>query len=162
MSEKTESKITCDRCGKEWDGIHDNGGNCTCCGDDLCAECAGEWNEDGECRKCQNDRKYKRMTLQELEFRLPMKIQIKEKMKNPCPNCTREEYHTVTYEQCMVRFDNYYEDNKRHRAYHISYHKIGNYSEVLCETDRHNSLRDVLIDAHHMLDDLKLDKKYSE
>jgi hypothetical protein len=54
--------ITCDRCGKvmddhwEIEGMNGVGGNCSCCGDDLCAECAGEWDKDGECQKCQKTR----------------------------------------------------------------------------------------------------------
>jgi hypothetical protein len=44
----------CDRCGKDIsEEFYDLGGNCTYCGDNLCAECAGEWNDYGECEKCQ-------------------------------------------------------------------------------------------------------------
>jgi hypothetical protein len=51
--------ITCDRCGREmngrWEieGMPGVSGSCSYCGDNLCAECAGEWNEYGECRECQ-------------------------------------------------------------------------------------------------------------
>ena len=51
--------MTCDRCGKEiyhswYFGTREvEAGNCTRCGDNLCAECAGSWDEDGRCEKCQ-------------------------------------------------------------------------------------------------------------
>ena len=47
--------MTCDRCGKDiWDDFRSgNGGNCTQCGDNLCAECAGSWDGDGLCKECQ-------------------------------------------------------------------------------------------------------------
>jgi hypothetical protein len=53
--------IVCDRCGREmrgWkiNGVAGVGGNCTCCGDDLCAACAVNWSEYGECEKCQEVR----------------------------------------------------------------------------------------------------------
>jgi len=45
--------ITCDRCGKDISTeICRTGGNCCKCGDNLCTECAGKWNEHGECEKC--------------------------------------------------------------------------------------------------------------
>jgi hypothetical protein len=44
----------CDRCGKDISAeFYDLGGNCAYCGDNLCAECAGEWSDYGECEKCQ-------------------------------------------------------------------------------------------------------------
>jgi hypothetical protein len=95
----------------EIEGMPGFGGNCTYCGEDLCAECARSWDEDGECQKCQNTSKlYEKMTIRELEFQLPLTIQIQEIMENPCPNCTRKEYHTVTYEQHLWRSDSYYEN----------------------------------------------------
>lgn len=51
--------IVCDRCGQVMDdwweiaGMTGIGGNCTYCGDDLCAACAESWNEYGECQNCQ-------------------------------------------------------------------------------------------------------------
>jgi hypothetical protein len=40
----------------EIEGMPGVGGNCTCCGDDLCAECAGDWNDDGdECMQCSKE-----------------------------------------------------------------------------------------------------------
>jgi len=66
--------ITCDRCGREMNnywmipgaeikgspielacgaGV---GGNCPICGDNLCADCAGEWGEaEGECQRCREE-----------------------------------------------------------------------------------------------------------
>ncbi|MDR1218979.1 MAG: hypothetical protein LBK73_05145 [Treponema sp.] len=50
--------FACDRCGRvtdgrwEVEGAPGVGGCCACCGDDLCAECAGEWSEGGECQAC--------------------------------------------------------------------------------------------------------------
>jgi hypothetical protein len=142
----------------EIEGMPGVGGNCTYCGDNLCAECAGEWDEDGECQRCQNTGKsYEKMTIRELEFLLPVTIEVKEIMENPCPNCTRKEYHTVIYEQRLLRFDSYYQNNKS-RTYEISYRKQNNSSRILCRTDRHNDLKAVLIDAHQMLDQLEVRK----
>jgi hypothetical protein len=48
----------CGRCGRvmdnDWEvpGMPGVGGNCTYCGDALCAECAGTWSEHGECGRC--------------------------------------------------------------------------------------------------------------
>jgi hypothetical protein len=143
----------------EIEGMPGFGGNCTYCEEDLCAECAGSWDEDGECQKCRNTGKsYEKMTIRELEFLLPLTIQVKEKMKNPCPGCTREEYHTVTFEQFFWRTDSYYPNDKKHRTYEISYRKQNNTSEILFRTDRHNDLKAVLIDAHQKFDELGLDK----
>jgi hypothetical protein len=50
--------ILCDRCRKpiadsvDWDK---GAGNCTLCGDDLCASCAGGFDEDGYCSLCHQD-----------------------------------------------------------------------------------------------------------
>lgn len=55
--------LTCDRCGKdiEHDWYYGEGpvcaGNCTECGDNLCKDCAGSWDEDGRCQACQNGEK---------------------------------------------------------------------------------------------------------
>ena len=43
--------ISCNRCGKECNP-DTNWGNCTLCGDDICAECSTGFNEHGECEKC--------------------------------------------------------------------------------------------------------------
>jgi hypothetical protein len=51
--------IICDRCGREmndhWEieGMPGAGGNCSSCGDDLCAECAGKWSDDGDVNSAQ-------------------------------------------------------------------------------------------------------------
>jgi hypothetical protein len=34
------------------EGMAGYGGNCSDCGDDLCAECGGGWNEEGKCLEC--------------------------------------------------------------------------------------------------------------
>jgi single-strand DNA-binding protein len=48
-----DPEITCDRCGKDISiEFYEEGGNCTACGDNLCKECAGDWDEDGQCRAC--------------------------------------------------------------------------------------------------------------
>jgi len=50
--------MRCDRCGRkmnsywEIDGEEGVGGNCTDCGENLCAKCAGGWSEDGRCKRC--------------------------------------------------------------------------------------------------------------
>ena len=46
--------MTCDRCGNEFDGRKDSGGNCPGCGDDLCETCARwvETEDGGICRAC--------------------------------------------------------------------------------------------------------------
>ena len=51
------SKLVCDRCDKTIDERKPNeygacSGNCCKCGDDLCAECAVLWDENGYCKKC--------------------------------------------------------------------------------------------------------------
>ena len=51
--------MTCDRCGRDiyhswYFGTGEvEAGNCTQCNDNLCAECAGSWDEDGRCKECQ-------------------------------------------------------------------------------------------------------------
>lgn len=46
----------CNRCGRPMDRSEwDKGGNCTCCGDDLCPACSGGFNEDGECYRCAHE-----------------------------------------------------------------------------------------------------------
>jgi hypothetical protein len=59
-------EIICNRCGKNISvEFFDLGGNCACCGDDLCAECAGGWNEYGECKRCQEHKAHKSKTTEE-------------------------------------------------------------------------------------------------
>jgi len=54
----------CNRCGvgiyEDWttaEAPETPGGNCTKCGDDLCPQCSGEFDGDGECEICQEARK---------------------------------------------------------------------------------------------------------
>jgi len=140
---------TCDRCGREmndlWeiDGMEGEGGNCTGCGDNLCAECGGKWGEDGECELCA-------MTLEELEYSLPMTVQRREKKNMPCPDCKRNAEEAVIYEQRIYRSDDFFTGNKK-RTYEIAY--VAKYSRgTLFRTSRHHSLRDALLEAHKMLD----------
>lgn len=44
--------MVCDRCGDEID-CNSAWGNCPVCGDNLCAKCAGTWDENGDCERCQ-------------------------------------------------------------------------------------------------------------
>lgn len=41
----------CDRCHRPIDPAS-NWGNCLSCGDDLCADCAGGFDEHGQCKLC--------------------------------------------------------------------------------------------------------------
>lgn len=47
--------MLCDRCFKKIDS-HEDWGNCTICGENLCERCAEEWNDEGECLYCQEKR----------------------------------------------------------------------------------------------------------
>jgi len=138
----------CDRCGREmndrWEieGMPGQGGNCVECGDDLCAKCAGKWGEAGECELCS-------MSLEDLEFTLPMTIQRKEKKNMPCPDCKCNVEETATYEQRIYRSDDFFNGTKK-RSYEIVY--VGKYSRGnLLRTERHHSLRAALIEAHKIL-----------
>ena len=59
----TPQKLTCDRCGIDITEDWYNGqgpataGNCTDCGDNLCKDCAKEWDDDGRCLACQEKEK---------------------------------------------------------------------------------------------------------
>jgi len=153
--------IICDRCGREmndlWEieGMPGDGGNCTDCGDNLCAECGGKWGEDGECELCS-------LTLEELEFRLPLDVQRREKMSMPCANCTVERYEYVTYKQAVWRSDDYgipgIRDYKT-RTYEISFREEHNSQKVLFRTDRYHSLRKALIEAHITLSKMGLNQR---
>jgi len=45
--------LKCDRCGDIInDRTDENWGNCTECGDDICGQCSGGFNDDGICAKC--------------------------------------------------------------------------------------------------------------
>jgi transposase len=98
------------------------------------------------------------MTLYDLEFSLPLRIQCSEKKEMPCPNCNRDVQITVTYEQRIWRSDDHFNGRKT-RMYQISY-AAENYSCVsnkyLLETERHCSFREALINAHKLIDRLGL------
>jgi len=149
--------IICDRCGREmndlWeiDGMPGDGGNCTDCGDNLCAECGGEWGEDGECELCS-------LTLEELEFRLPLSVLHVEKIEWPCPDCNRKCRETsVRYNQDIWRSDDYgIKGNNKRRSYEISFR---NSQKILFRTDRYHSLRKALIEAHIMLSKMGLNPR---
>jgi len=145
--------IICDSCGREmndhWEieGMPGTGGNCEECGDNLCAECGGTWSEDGLCKYCA-------MSLEELEFSLPITIQQKEKKRMPCGDCKRNCIETVTYEQRIFRSDDY-SSGKKKRTYEIAF--VSKYSRGnLFATERHHSLREALVQAHRTLDHLGL------
>ena len=143
--------ITCDRCGQEMDdyweieGMPGTGGCCgDGCGDNLCAECAG-WNDEGLCRYCA-------MTVEELEYLLPLNFQRRERKEMPCSYCEKIDYVTITYEQEMWRNDRFGGvGGKKTRQYQISY-RCRPHTKDVFSTDRHFTLREVLIDAHKMLD----------
>jgi len=131
--------ITCDRCGREmndqWEieGMPGHGGNCgDGCGDNLCAEC-GSWNKEGLCKYCA-------MSLEDLEFKLPLTVQRQEKKAMPCNDCKRDVKETVTYEQRIYRHDDYFDGSRKKRLYEISY--VAKYSRgVLFCTSRRRTLR---------------------
>ena len=148
--------ITCDRCGRimndrwEIEGMPGNGGNCVDCGDNLCAECAGKWSEDGCCEYCA-------MPLEDLEYSLPIIIQREERKDMPCSDCKRNCKETVNYEQRIYRSDDFFSGRKT-RTYEISY--VRQYSRgSLFKTGRHHSLRDALLEAHKTLDRMGLKEK---
>jgi hypothetical protein len=148
------SDIICDRCGREmrsWEivGIDGVGGHCTCCGDNLCAVCAGKWSEDGQCEKCKNEA-YENMTLEELEFSLPIDVWRKERREMFCPWCKEEHFDPVHYEQRIIRIDSFLDD-WRTRSYEIDY-RSENTDAVMLKTGRHESLREALFEAHKLLD----------
>jgi len=92
----------------------------------------------------------KKITLEELEFTLPLRIQQKEKREMPCPNCAVTEYRTVNYEQRIWRSDDHGIDGKhRTRRYEVSF--VCNDSCVsagkkLFVTNRYYSLREALFE----------------
>jgi len=152
--------ITCDRCGREmndsWEikGMPGTGGCCDHCSGNLCSECA-DWDAMGFCKYCA-------MSVEELEFTLPLDFQRTEKKEMPCSDCKKECDHTVTYEQEIWRSDNYNLNNKKSRQYQITYRNKKAYSQIngksYFQTERYKTLREVLIDAHKMLDSMGIKK----
>jgi len=152
--------IICDRCGREmndmWriEGMPGEGGNCTDCGDNLCAACAGKWGEHGECQYCA-------MTLEELEYSLPITVQREDKKEMPCSDCKRHCKETVTYEQRIYRSDDFF-NGKKTRTYEILFVRQYSHGKVLFRTERYHSLREALLDAHKKLDQMGLKLKEIE
>ena len=153
--------IICDRCGQKmndrWqiDGMPGYGGNCIDCGDNLCAACAGKWGEDGECQYCS-------MSLEELEFSLPLRVQRRDKKEMPCPNCKEIRYVTGNYEQRIWRSDDHGFDGKhKSRRYEISFVQQDSFStgKKLFVTNRYHSFREALIEAHKTLDRMGLNPR---
>jgi hypothetical protein len=131
-------------------GMPGVGGNCGECGDNLCAECAGKWSEDGLCEYCA-------MPLEELEYRLPVTIQREERKNMPCPDCKRNCKENVRYEQRIYRSD-CFDNSRKTRTYEIAF--VRQYSHgLLFRTSRHSSLRDTFIEAHKTLDRMGLKPK---
>jgi hypothetical protein len=136
----------------QWEiqGMPGVGGNCGECGDNLCAECAGKWSEDGECELCS-------MRLEELEHRLPIIIRREERKDMPCPDCKRNCKENACYEQRIYRKDDFFNGRKT-RTYEISY--VRQYSRgSLFRTGRHDSLREALVEAYKILDRMGLKPK---
>jgi hypothetical protein len=135
------------------EGMPGYGGNCTDCGENLCAVCGGKWGEDGECELCS-------MSLEELEFSLPIRVQRREKKEMPCADCKRNCEETVEYEQRIYRNDDYGVDGKyKKRTYEISFVRHYSHGQVLLRTERHHSFRGALINAHKLLDRLGLKQR---
>jgi hypothetical protein len=141
----------CDRCGKEYNGLYDNGGNCTCCGDNLCEKCAGKWTEDGGCERCAP---YADKTVEELERTLPLIIVNKEKKEMPCRDCKRIVMGNIKYEQRIIRFEDFH-GGQHTRFYEVVYYKMHDRG-VLFRTERHRGFREALIEAHQILDEKNL------
>jgi hypothetical protein len=134
----------------EIEGMPGAGGNCGECGDNLCAECAGKWSEDGLCGYCA-------MSLEELEYALPITVSRKERKDMPCPDCERNRKENVLYEQRIYRHDDYL-GGKKKRMYEISY--VRQYARgVLFNTSRRHSLREAFIETHKTLDRMGLNEK---
>jgi hypothetical protein len=129
----------------EIEGMQGTGGCCgDGCGDNLCAEC-GAWNKDGLCKYCA-------MSVEELESSLPLSFQRSEIKQNPCEECKKEMHHTVTYEQEIWRSDSF-SSNGSSRQYQISYRPCSwCHSKEIFRTERYRTLREVLTNAHKMLD----------
>jgi len=106
------------------------------------------------------------MSLEELEFTLPLRIQRQEKREMPCPNCKEIQYRAVNYEQRIWRSDDHGIDGKhKTRRYEISF--VCNDSCVsagkkLFVTNRYNNLREALLEAHKTLDRMGLSDREIE
>jgi hypothetical protein len=134
----------------EIEGMPGVGGNCWECGDNLCAACAGGWSEDGLCAYCA-------MSLEDLEYKLPITVEREEKKEMPYHDCKRDCRENVRYEPRIYRNDDYFNGQKS-RVYEISF--VRQYSRgQLFRTSRHHSLRGALLEAHKTLDRMGLKTK---
>ena len=97
------------------------------------------------------------MSLEKLEFAFPLRVQRSEKKEMPCPNCNRDVYVTVDYEQRIYRSDDYGFNNRKKRSHEISFVKWCS-SGTLFRTNRYHSLREALLEAHKTLDRMGLKK----
>jgi len=100
---------------------------------------------------------YGTMSLEELEFSLPMTVQRREKKRMPCADCGRECEETVTYRQVIWRSDDYGREGLREhkrRTYEISFRQEYGMQNVLFRTERYRSFREALIEAHKKLDEM--------
>jgi len=98
---------------------------------------------------------YSKISLEELEFNLPLDIQLKEKKEMPCADCEKVCEITVTYVQNIWRSDTYFDNDKtKKRSYEISFRKNHDPQKILFRTARHHNLRNALIEAHKKLDEV--------
>jgi hypothetical protein len=134
----------------EINGMPGVGGNCVECGDNLCAECAGAWSDDGSCKYCS-------MSLEDLEYSLPITVSREERKEMPCNDCKRNCKEVVTYEQRIYRHDDYFNGEKV-RRYEIAF--VRQYARgILFRTERRRTFREVFVEAHKTLDRLGLKPK---
>jgi len=103
---------------------------------------------------------YSSMTLEELEFYLPITVQRSEKRERLCSDCKQSFAEvTVNYEQRLFRSDDYgihgLSNQRKKRWYEISYIKA--FSDIpLFRTERYYNFKDALIEAHKRLDEMGL------
>ena len=95
------------------------------------------------------------MTLERLEYTLPITVQRREKKEMPCGDCKRHCEEAVNYEQRIYRNDDFYMGRKS-RTYEISYVRQYSRGQVLLRTQRYHTLRNALEEAHKILDRLGL------
>jgi len=97
---------------------------------------------------------YSNMSLEELEFSLPMTIQREENKVMLCLHCSHQFIDTVTYEQHIWRSDDYFMGTKK-RTYEISFREKHSLQRILFKTDRYHSFREALIEAHEELNEIR-------
>jgi len=101
----------------------------------------------------------KKITIEELEFSLPLKIQRREKKEMPCHDCKKECFHTVTYKQDLWRSDSYGDNNRKTRTYEISFRMEDDSQKILFRTNRCYNLREALLEANEKLEQMGLGEK---